>query len=332
MTGMLLSKEFVANFGQQLNEVARGAGLVPDIVHLPDDPQARLAQPDCDRIEIALQIRDIRFSKHYRSFVDALIAARNLKWVHFHSTAIGAHANVPLLLARGVRLTTSAGGNSEPMTQTAITTLLMLGRGFPRWLDAQHRRRWEPVRGAAQPRDLRGQTIVIVGMGNVGKRVARFAQALGMHVIGIRRTLRAREDPMAHEMRAMSELPRMLPRCDWLVLACPLTRETRHIINSQTLALMRKGAGLINVARGGVADETAVIAALRSGQLGCAHLDVFDTEPLPAESPLWTLPNVILTPHITSASSGNVRRGAAIFLSNLERWARGEPLKNELRG
>lgn len=330
MTGMLLSKGFVATFGQQLNEVARGAGLVLDIVHLPDDAQARLAQADCDRIEVALQTRDIRFSEHYRSFVDTLIAARNLKWAHFHSAAIEQLAFVPLLLARGVRLTTSAGSDGEPVAQTAITTLLMLGRGFPRWLDAQHRKRWEPVRGAAQPRDLRGQTIVIVGMGNIGNPVARFAQALGMHVIGIRRKLRAPEDPV-HEMHTLSELPKLLPRCDWVLLACPLTQETRYIINTQTLALMKKGAGLINVARGGVADEAAVIAALKSGQLGCAHLDVFETEPLPAESPLWTLPNVILTPHTASASSGNVRRGAEIFFSNLEKWARGELLKNEHR-
>jgi phosphoglycerate dehydrogenase-like enzyme len=113
-----------------------------------------------------------------------------------------------------------------------------------------------------------------------------------------------------------------------VVLACPLTAETRRIINAQTLALLKKGAGLINVARGGVCDEQAVIAALRSGQIACAHLDVFETEPLPADSPLWDMPNLILTPHNASASAGNDRRSAEMFLLNLEKWAKGEALLN----
>jgi len=324
---MLLSKGFVAAYGKQLNEVAQRVGLEPEIVHLPDDPLARLSQADCDRIEVAMSTRDVRFSDLYKSFGDTLIAANNLKWAHFHSTAIEQHPFVPLLLARGVKLTTSAGSNGEPVAQTAITTLLMLSRGFPHWLDAQRRKRWEPVRGAVQPRDLRGQTILIVGMGNIGNSIARFVQALGMHVIGIRRKPRAPDDPV-DEMHALAELPGLLPRCDWVVLACPLNPETRHLINAQTLASMKQDAGLINVARGGVCDEPAVIAALQSGRIRCAHLDVFEKEPLPAGSPLWDMPNLILTPHNASASSGNDRRSAEMFLLNLEKWARGEALVN----
>ena len=116
------------------------------------------------------------------------------------------------------------------------------------------------------------------------------------------------------------------------MLACPLNAETRHLINTNTLALMKKGAALINVARGGVCDEPAVISALRSGQLGRAHLDVFEKEPLPADSPLWDMPNLILTPHNASASGGNDQRSAEIFLLNLEKWARGEPLLNRHAG
>jgi len=148
-----------------------------------------------------------------------------------------------------------------------------------------------------------------------------------MHVIGIRRKPRAASDPV-DEMHPLSELPRLLPRCDWVALACPLTPQTRRIINADTLALFKKDAGLINVARGGVCDEQALIAALQSGQLRCAHLDVFETEPLPAASPLWDLPNLILTPHNAAASSGNDRRSAEMFLLNLEKWARGDPLLN----
>jgi phosphoglycerate dehydrogenase-like enzyme len=324
---MLLSKSFIAAHGKRLDEIAQRMQLVPDVVHLPDDPNERLAAADLDRIEVAMSTRDIRFGALYKSFGDALTAAKNLKWAHFHSTAIEQHPFVAPLLARGVKLTTSAGTNGEPVAQTAIASLLMLARGFPHWLDAQRRKSWEPVRGAAQPPDLRGQTLLVVGMGNIGNPIAGFARALGMHVIGIRRRPRAPEDPV-DEMHPLSELPQLLPRCDWVVLACPLTAETRRIINAQTLALMKKGAGLINVARGGVCDERAVIAALKSGQIACAHLDVFETEPLPADSPLWDMPNLILTPHNASASAGNDRRSAEMFLLNLEKWAKGEALLN----
>jgi len=327
MIGMLLSKGFVAAHGDRLTAVAERTGLAPDIVHLPDDPHERLAPSDLDRIEVAMSTRDVRFSELYKSFGDTLVAAPNLKWAHFHSTAIEQHAFVPPLLERGVKLTTSAGSNGEPVAQTAIASLLMLARGFPHWLDAQRRKQWEPVRGADQPPDLRGQTILVVGMGTIGNAIAAFAQALGMHVIGIRRKPRAASDPV-DEMHPLSELPRLLPRCDWVALACPLTPQTRRIINADTLALFKKDAGLINVARGGVCDEQALIAALQSGQLRCAHLDVFETEPLPAASPLWDLPNLILTPHNAAASSGNDRRSAEMFLLNLEKWARGDPLLN----
>ena len=327
MTGILLSKKFVATYGGQLDEVARRTGFKLDIVHLPDDPQARLSQADCDRIEVAMLTRELRFSELFNSYVDMLLAARNLKWANFHSTAIEQHAFVAPLLARGVKLTTSAGANSDPVVQTAIAGLLMLARRFPRWLEAQRRHAWEPMRGDQLPADLRGQTIMVVGLGNIGMPIARFCQALGMHVIGIRRTPKGPDDPL-DEIHPLATFAELLPRCQWLVLACPYTKETHHLVNAGTLAKLPPGAALINVARGGVVDEPALIDALRSGQLGCAHLDVFEKEPLPAESPLWDQPNVILTPHNASAAAGNDRRSVELFLRNLERWTRGEPLLN----
>ena len=330
MTGMLLSKGFVAAFGKQLSEAAQRVKLAPDIVHLPDDAKMRLSQADCDRIEVTFLTRDIRFTEHYKSFGDALIAAKNLRWVHFISTGIDQHPFVPPLTARGVKLTTSAGTNGEPVAQTAIAGLLMLARRFPVWLAAQRRHAWEPMGGDKVPADLRGQTVMVVGLGTIGMPIARFCQALGMHVIGIRRSPQRPADPL-DEIHPPAEFAALLPRCQWLVLACPHTKETHHLLNAETLAQLPRSAGLVNVARGGVVDETALIAALNSGQLGCAHLDVFEQEPLPAGSPLWDLPNVILTPHNASASSGNDRRGAEMFLANLEKWARGEPLQNEHR-
>ncbi len=328
MTGMLLSQGFAANYGDRLAAAARQAGLQTDIVHLPDDPRGRLSAADCERIGIAYLTRDIRFSEHYHGFGAAVAAARNLKWVHFVSTGIDQHPFLPALIERGVRLTTSAGTNGEPVAQTAICGLLMLARGFPRWIDAQRRRAWEPMRGSAVPRDLRGQTVSVIGLGTIGATVARFCQALGMHVIGVRRRPMQSGDPV-DEMHTLAALPEVLPRCDWLVLACPLTAATRHLVNAGTLALLPKGAHIINVARGGVADQQALTDALQSGHLGGAYLDVFEKEPLPSDSPLWDLPNVLVTPHNASASAGNEHRAAEVFLTNLARWARGETLLNE---
>lgn len=329
MTGILLSKGTLARFGDGLAAAACEAGVQARVVHLPEDPSARLKLGECASIEIAFLTRDIRFSEHYPVFGETLIAAPNLKWVHFVSTGVDPHPFLQDLVERRVRLTTSAGSNGEPVAQTAICGLLMLARKFPHWWAAQGRREWAPMRDDAVPRDLQGETVLIVGLGTVGMTVARFCQALGMHVIGVRRNPRSPDDPV-HEMHTLAALPELLARCDWVVLACPLTPETRRIINAATLARLPRGAHLINVARGEVVDESAVIAALRSGQLGGTYLDVFEQEPLPAGSPLWDLPNAIVSPHNASASSGNDDRAMRIFLANLVNWAQGKPLQNEV--
>ena len=329
MTGLLLSKGLLAEYRDVLAAAAREAGIEPRVLHLPDDPKRRLAHEDCAQIEVAYLTRDIRHSEHYRQFGDTLAAAPNLKWVHFVSAAVDQHPFLPNLVERRVRLTSSAGANGEPVAQTALAGLLMLARNFPNWWAAQGRREWTPLRGDAVPRDLKGQTVAIIGLGTIGATVARFCRALGMHVIGVRRTPRQPDDPV-DEMHAPAALPGVLPRCEWLVLACSLTPQTRHIINADTLARLPRGARLVNVARGGVVDEAAMIAALTGGQLGGAYLDVFDREPLPPDSPLWDLPNVIVSPHNASASSGNSQRATQLFFANLVKWAQGRPLQNEV--
>jgi phosphoglycerate dehydrogenase-like enzyme len=328
MTGILLSKGSFAAYREPLAAAAREAGVEPHVVHLPDDPEARLTPAECAGIEVAFFTRDMRFSNQYQSFVDTVTEAPNLKWVHFPNAGVDQHPFLPALAARKVRMTSSAGANGEPVGQTAIAGLLLLARNFPHWWAAQGRREWKPIRGDAAPRDLRGQTVLVVGMGMVGATVARFCQVLGMRVIGMRRKPRTPEDPV-DEMHALPALRGLLPRCDWVVLACSLNAETRRIINAETLALLPRGTRLVNVCRGSVVDEAALIEALKSGQLGGAYLDVFETEPLPAESPLWDLPNVIVSPHNAQASTGNDRRAMEIFLGNLVKWGRGERMRNE---
>ncbi len=330
MAGMLLSKTFIAQFGELLHARAAEAGAPARVLHLPDDPAARLSAEKLAQIEVAYLTRDLRFSDHYAAFGDTVRAAPNLKWVHFSSTGIDQHPWLKGLIERGVKLTSSAGTNGEPVGHTAICGMLMLARRFPQWIEAQRRHAWEPIRGKDAPRDLRGQTVVIVGLGTIGGTVARFCQALGMRVIGVRRSPQQPGDPV-DEMRTVAEFPALVPRCDWVVLACPLTPETRHLLNAKTLAALPRGAHVVNVARGGVVDEPALIEALKSGHLGGAHLDVFEKEPLPADSPLWDLPNVICTPHNAQASSGNDRRALDVFTTNFERWGRGETMQNERR-
>jgi phosphoglycerate dehydrogenase-like enzyme len=329
MTGILLSKGTFAANRDALAGAAREAGIEPRVVHLPDDAAARLTPEQSAGIEIAYFTRDFRFSEHYQAFIDTVTASPNLKWVHFPNAGVDQHPFLRNLVDRRVRLTTSAGSNGEPVAQTAICGLLMLARKFPHWWAAQILREWTPMRGDAVPRDLQGQTVLVVGLGTVGMTVARFCQLLGMQVIGVRRSPRRPDDPV-HEMHTLAALPELLARCDWVVLSCPLTPETRCIINTATLAQLPRGARLVNVARGEVVDESAVIAALRSGQLGGAYLDVFEKEPLAADSTLWDLPNVIISPHNASASSGNDDRAMRIFLANLVSWAHGRPLQNEV--
>jgi phosphoglycerate dehydrogenase-like enzyme len=256
-------------------------------------------------------------------FHDLLRQAPTLRWVHIHSA--GADRPVfPQLMARGVAVTTSSGANAAVVAQTAVAGLLALARGFPRLMAAQRERRWAPSIGEALPRDLTGQTAVIVGWGPVGRHIAKLLQAAGLQCIAVRRD--AVPAAEGFETVGYEELPAVLPRADWLLLACPLTARTRGLIGAAALSLLPRGAQLVNVARGEVVVEEELVAALRTGTLAGAFLDVFEHEPLAPQSPLWALENVIATPHSAGHSDGNEPRVDAMFIANLARWAQGEPL------
>jgi len=297
-----------------------------DLIVLPSDPQARLPDADCARVEIAFFSTDV-FPDHSRQFFSTVRKAPQLKWLHAFNVGVD-HPIFTELLGRGVRVTTSAGSTAEPIAQTAIMGLLALARGFPRWLVAQRSRQWNPERKLLPP-DLHTQTAVVVGLGRIGAEIARLARALGLKVIGIRRSPRRADDPV-DELHPPAALPGLLSRCDWLIIACPLTPETRGLVDAQSIAALPKGARVINIARGEIVDEPALIEALKSGHLAGAYLDVFATEPLPPDSPLWELPNVLATPHNSAVAAGNDGRVLEIFLANLERWRRDAPLVNEV--
>jgi phosphoglycerate dehydrogenase-like enzyme len=184
--------------------------------------------------------------------------------------------------------------------------------------------------GARMPRDLPGQTATIVGWGPIGQKLGSLLQALGLQVVVVRQQLAAPHHPMCEgvEMVTFESWTQVLPKTDWLILACPLTSKTRQLVNASALAVLPQGAHLINVARGEVVDEPALVSALQSGHLGGAFLDVFAHEPLPSDSPLWAMPQVMITPHAAGHSDGNETRVGQMFLDNLRCWTQGKPLRN----
>lgn len=321
---------FVRDYGDRFAATCAAHGLALTPLPLPDDPEAILDAATLAAIEVACFTGDFVDDMDVtRRFLGCALRAPNLRWMHLPNAGVD-HPVFGWLLDKGVRLTTSSGANAEPIAQTTIAALLMLARRFPLWLAAQRRHEWAPQVLTDPPRDLRGQTMVIVGLGAIGAHIARLARTLGLHVIGVRRRSRTEHDHV-EEIHPPGALLDLLPRADWLVLTCPLTDATRGLIDAAALARLPARAHLLNVGRGPVVDEPALIAALQTGRLAGAYLDVFETEPLPADSPLWDLPNVIITPHDSSISTGNRARVSELFLQNLARWARGEALINEVR-
>lgn len=328
MTTLLVSHRLQAERGADLPVRARQLGIELELIVLPADPEGRLDAAQCAGIDLAFFSSDV-IPQHGRQFFSTVRKAPALKWLHVFNAGVD-HPIFSEMLERGARLSTSAGTTAVPIAQTAIAGLLMLARNVPRWIRAQQEHHWNPMRVPDVPRDLAGQTVLIYGLGSIGREIARLAQALELKVIGIRRSPPQPGDPV-DELHPPECLATLLPRADWLVLAAPLTAETRGLIDADMLACLPAGAHVINVARGEIIDETALVAALRDGRLGGAYLDVFEKEPLPTDSPLWGLQNVLVSPHNSAAALGNDGRVYEMFLDNLERWHRGKPLNNEMR-
>jgi phosphoglycerate dehydrogenase-like enzyme len=250
----------------------------------------------------------------------------NLRWVHIHSA--GADRDVYVRLrAKGVQVATSSGANAEVVAQTALAGLLALSRKFPELVHAMHAKKWAPLLGSQLPSDLSGQTALLVGWGPIAQKVAQFLSVLGLRMKVVRQHAQAKSlvktgiDSSQPEMLTFETIDSALPSTDWIILMCPLTETTRGLINARRLNLLPPGAGLVNVSRGEVVVERDLIEALQNGRLGSAYLDVFEHEPLPQSSPLWNLPNVILTPHSAGFSAGNELRVSHMFLDNLASWA-----------
>jgi len=263
MARLLTNYEFVRDFGERFRALCarHSTDFIP--LTLSDDPRQRLAPDDLTAIEIGCFTGNFEDDPVFtRRFLGSALNAPNLKWMHLPNAGID-HPVFGRLLDSGVRLTTSSGVAAEPIAQTAIGALLALARGFPGWWQAQQRHEWAPHDVGQFPRDLRGQTMVIVGLGAIGNEIGRLARALGLHVIGIRRRARSSGDHV-DAMQPPAALAAVLPQANWLVVACPLTAETRGLIDAAVLAQLPAGAHVMNIARGQIIDESALIESFRA--------------------------------------------------------------------
>lgn len=296
-----------------------------DLLLIDDDGTITLdgatLTPDEARPEAGWANTDTFFTGAARPFMAAALKSPDLKWVQ--SGAAGFDNPVfGKIVEKGARLTTSHGQAVGMADYVLWGVLDVLQRGPER--RAHHAAgQWERI----PFREIAGSNWTIVGFGAIGSGVARRAKAFGANITGVRRS--GAPDPAADRMARLSDLPGLLPETDVLVLAAPLTAETRHIAGAEAFARIKPGAILVNVGRGPLVDEPALLAALDAGAVRHAVLDVFEVEPLPAESPFWTHPKVTLTPHSSGMSAGNAPRNDAIFVDNLRRFLAGEPLENE---
>ena len=308
----------------------------PDLLRTPRYPADHNGNPitrtqeEEFRWQTLLNKAEILFDFDQTHLTDLPDLAPNVKWIQATSAGIG---QMVKRLEYDTRMpttifTTASGIHSQPLAEFCLMSMLMYSRGLTRMLKMQSQKHWERYAGT----DLIDRTVVIIGMGNIGQKVTEIAKSFGMKVIGIKRTISETDlmEMQADQILPANKLQYALKQADYLILCMPHTPETEHMIGETELNLLPKGAMLINIARGTVVDETALIKALEHGHLGGAALDVFQTEPLPKDSPLWNMPNVLVSPHSGSTSERENSRLTDLFCHNLRQYLDNKPLLNVL--
>ena len=255
---------------------------------------------------------------------DELSSTPELRWIHLWSAGADMALQPPLLARPEIVLTATLGNGAPALAEHALMLMTLLARGGWHWADAQRAHEW----GRIQHVELAGQTVGLVGLGRSGSRLARILRAMEMEVLAVRRT--PGDDDRVDEMFPVAALAAMMARCDWVVVTAPLTTETRGMIGEAEFRAMKPTARYINVSRGEVADPAALERALVEGWIAGAGLDAHHVEPLPADSVLWDLPNVIVTPHNAATSTAAKARAVAALAANLTRFAAGEQLADRV--
>lgn len=296
-------------FGEAIREPFRAAFPDRELVIFEDIAQFQSQIPE---VEALLALHPPR--GHWAR-------ARRLRLIQMTGAGVDALLPAPDLPER-VEIANARGIHGAQMPEFAIGMLFALAKRVPRALEQKQRREWRPY----LPRTLEGTTLGILGLGTIGREVARRATALGMRVIGTQRT--PKPSPGVSEVLPPEQTERVLRESDALVVLLPLTPETRGLLDAAALAKLKRGALLVNLARGGIVDEASVAQALHDRALGGAAIDVFEQEPLPPEHPLWDAPNAILTSHIAGVRPDYMERVAELFFENVRRIERGEPIVN----
>lgn len=307
--------------------------LVPDTIHAELLEPARALAPEvllqpyreedetASGLEEAVAVLRWVAGKRYASLVSA---GPNVRWLHTASAGVD-HVLTPDVRAKaGLTVTDSGPAFEIAISEFVLAWMLLVARRLPDLMASQREHRWQSV----VQQELFGQTVGIIGLGPIGRGVAARAKAFGMRTLGYRRS--SSPVPGVDEVLTGSDgLARLLTDSDFVVLCAALTGETQAIVGADQLSLMKPSAWLINIARGGLIDEPALIDSLQSGRIGGACLDVFAAEPLPENSPLWDMPNVHIAPHNSPGwTAGLHERQKALFLDNLRRFMRGEPLES----
>lgn len=260
---------------------------------------------------------------------EQFVTARSLRWIHSPAAAVH-QLLIPEIVASPVVITNARSVHGSVVAESVMALLLAMARRLPSAVRYQQRHEWAQKAIFDErpcPRELRGATLLLVGYGSIGREVARRALAFEMRVVA------TREHPAPQagiEMHSSRELDSLLPTADFVVLATPLTPKTRALMNRERFALMKSDACLVNVGRGPLVDEAALLAALTEKKIGGAALDVFATEPLPEGSPLWDVPNLLITPHMTAITATDTlwQRHYDLIAENMRRWLTGRELLN----
>lgn len=261
---------------------------------------------------------------------DLIESAPKLRFIQSISAGVDQYS-IEKLSAGGIRLASAKGANAAAVAEHALALMLALLRRLPEARDNQMARRWRGMVSdfARREDEIDGKTVLIVGLGTIGGRLARLCRALGLQVVGIKRE--AAPDSVADRVHTFQDWTTVLPEADFVVLTCALTPDTRHIVDAAALARMKPSAYLVNVARGGCVDESALIEALQTGGIAAAALDVTAEEPLPATSRLWAMENVLITSHTAGETRRYEDNVLDLLMENLERLWRGEPtLRNQV--
>lgn len=332
MVHVLVSEQVREKSGALIRRKAHDAGSEV-VMHVPRELMGPAGDDLLLRVEAGFVSPDVlgdssksHLTPAMATFCDLLDKAPNLSWVQIPASGW----DRPQFVAwkeRGVTLCNATGVAAVAVAQSAITGMLVLARKVPVWMDAQRRKAWEPLRGDREAEILDGSTAVVVGLGAIGQEIARLCRALRMRVVGVSQSGVDRAG-VCDDVYPQADINVALSQCDWLLLSCPLTPETKGLFNATRFSKARHGMRLVDVSRGGVVVEDALLDALQRGVVAEAYLDVTEIEPLPVESALWSHSSVLLSPHYAGDFQGRQDKLSRLFCDNVGLYLQGGKLIN----